>query len=127
VSLPDKHSVAVVIRNGKHVLAIRRPDTDDELPGIWGLPAGSFRSSETTQDLIRRIGQEKLGVELKAMRKLAHGTDDRKNYRLRMDLWEVAMTGNPTRSEWQWADLEKLRAGSEQGSLCCRLALNALG
>jgi ADP-ribose pyrophosphatase YjhB (NUDIX family) len=126
VSLPDKHSIAVVIRDGRRILAIRRPDDDDELPGIWGLPAGSFRDGETTQDLIRRIGQDKLGVELSAMRKLAYGSQDRKAYRLRMDLWEVAMTGSPMRSEWQWTNLETLRDGSERGSLCCHLALNAV-
>ena len=30
------------------VLAIRRPDDDDELPGVWGLPAGTYRSEEST-------------------------------------------------------------------------------
>ena len=32
--IPLKHSIAVVIRNGDKVLSIRRPDNDDELPGI---------------------------------------------------------------------------------------------
>lgn len=126
VNLPSKHSIAVVIRNGRQVLAVRRPDDDDELPGVWGLPAGSYRNDETTQDLIRRIGRDKLGVELAAVRKLAYGTQDRQRYRLQMDLWEVEMKGNPTRSEWQWADLELFRSGMEQGSLCCSLALSAV-
>src|SRR5690242_1964800 len=51
VSLPEKRSVAVLIRSGDRILATRRSDNDDELPGIWGLPAGSFRNAETLDDL----------------------------------------------------------------------------
>jgi ADP-ribose pyrophosphatase YjhB (NUDIX family) len=126
VSLPAKHSIALVIRKDRKILAVRRPDDDDELPGVWGLPAGSFRVSETTQDLVRRIGHDKLGVELAAVRKLASGTQDRKLYRLVMDLWEVEMKETPTRSEWQWTDVETFRPGMERGSLCCALALNSV-
>ena len=37
--IPVKHSVAVMIFNGDEVLSVRRPDDDDELPGVWGLQA----------------------------------------------------------------------------------------
>lgn len=123
VSLPAKHSVAVLVRNGDRILAIRRPDDDDELPGIWGLPAGSFRDSETLEDLIHRIGLDKLGVSLSPIRKLADGAQDRERYRLEMELWEVEMEGAPGKAQWQWTALETLQQGSDQGSLCCRLAL----
>jgi|SRR5436190_5721355 len=124
MSVPVKHSVAVLIRNGDRILAIRRPDDDDELPGIWGLPAGSFREGETLGDLIARIGKDKLEVSLTPKRKLADGAQDRERYRLEMELWEAEMEGNPNSSEWQWTMLETLRHGSEQGSLCCSLALS---
>jgi 8-oxo-dGTP diphosphatase len=127
VSLPVKHSVAVLVRNDDRILAIRRPDDDDELPGIWGLPAGSFRGGETVEDLIRRIGRDKLGVSLIPHRKLAGGAQDRTRYRLEMELWEAEMEGTPGVSRWQWTTLETLQPGSEQGSLCCRLALSGLG
>jgi len=122
-SKPVKHSVAVLIRNDRRVLAIRRPDDDDELPGSWGLPAGTLRGSEDAEDLIRRIGREKLGVRLSPSRKLGAGIQERPGYRLEMELWEVEMAGTPQHPEWQWAGLNLFRTGQARGSLCCDLAL----
>jgi 8-oxo-dGTP diphosphatase len=124
VTLPIKHSVAVLIKNGDRVLAIRRPDDDDELPGIWGLPAASYREDETLEELIDRIGRDKLHVVLTPKRRLTAGVQDRIRYRLEMELWEAGMTGAPRGIEWGWMPLETLRAGSEKGSLCCSLALS---
>lgn len=126
-SKPVKHSVAVLIRNGRRVLAVRRPDDDDELPGIWGLPAGTLRGSEAVDDLIRRIGQQKLRVRLTPIRKLSAGFQERPGYRLEMELWEVEMTGTPQHPEWQWADLSLFESGQARGSLCCGLALGNSG
>jgi len=123
--LPVKHSVAVLIRRGDEILAIRRPQDDDELPGIWGIPAGTLRGKETTEDLIERIGRDKLGAKLTPIRKLATGTQDRLKYRLEMDLWEVSMEGLPTHPEWKWAGLDLLRPGMNASSLCCELAIKS--
>jgi 8-oxo-dGTP pyrophosphatase MutT (NUDIX family) len=120
---PVKHSVAVLIIEGSRILAIRRPDDDDELPGIWGLPAGTACGSEGSQDVIERIGREKLGVTLVPLRRLASGFQDRPKYRLEMELWEVLMDGIPKYPEWQWASLDLLRPGMDAGSLCCELAI----
>jgi 8-oxo-dGTP diphosphatase len=117
----------VLIRNGPSVLAIRRPDDDDERPGIWGLPAGSFRGTETLEDLIRRIGRDKLGVALSPKQKLTSGAQDRERYRLEMELWEADMNGIPNAIPWQWTTLETFREGSQRGSLCCSLALSGGG
>src|SRR5262245_19541947 len=121
--LPTKHSIALLISRGDEILAIRRPHDDDELPGVWGLPAGTIRGPETTGELIERIGRDKLGVRLTPLRKLASGVADRAKYRLEMDLWEVSMEGAPTYREWQWASVDLLRPGMASGSLCCQLAL----
>src|SRR5262245_1075644 len=99
---PHKHSVAVVISKADSILAIRRPDDDDELPGIWGLPAGTCRKQETVQDVIVRIGREKLGVELTPERRLTSGTQDRPGYFLDMELWAASMAGTPTYPDWRW-------------------------
>ena len=123
--LPVKHSVAVVISKGRETLAIRRPDTDDELPGIWGLPAGTCRGPETIEDVIRRIGRDKLGVKLIPIRKLASGVQDRAKYRLEMELWETSMEGTPDYPEWQWASIDLFRTGARSGSLCCELAIKS--
>ena len=122
-----KHSVAVLIQRGDQILAVRRSETDDELPGIWGLPAGTLREGEDVQNLVIRIGREKLGVTLIPLRRIAAGVQDRPNYRLEMELWEVLMEETPTHPEWQWATMDLLRPGMEAGSLCCQLAINNKG
>ena len=121
--IPMKRSVAVMIFKGDTVLSIRRSDEDDELPGIWGLPAGTFRDAETIKDLIMRVGRDKLGVELEPVRKLAAGRQFRTRYLLEMDLWEAAMKGTPEHSQWRWATIESLQPGAAAGSLCCELAV----
>lgn len=123
---PTKHSIAVLIRKDGLILSTRRPENDDELPGVWGLPAGSFQPGESLQDLIARIGDRKLGVQLTAVRKLGEGTQDRPAYRLWMELWEVDMEGVPSHPQSQWTGMEILKAGRDCGSLCCELALAGL-
>src|SRR5215510_1465452 len=113
--LAVKHSVAVVVAREDRVLSIRRPLDDDELPGVWGLPAGTVRGAETVEDVIHRIGRDKLGVELKPIRKLSSGVQNRSKYRLEMELWEASMVGTPTYGEWQWAVLDLLRPGMAAG------------
>jgi 8-oxo-dGTP diphosphatase len=125
MSLPIKHSVAVMIFHGDQVLAIRRSVDDDELPGIWGLPAGSCRGAETVEQVIRRIGNERLGVTLDAIRMITFGTQDRPAYRLEMELWEASMQGTPTYREWKWSPVDVLAPGADRGSLCCELALRS--
>jgi len=125
--LPVKHSVAVMIFEGDQILAIRRPDNDDELPGVWGLPAGTCRGFETTEDVIGRIGRDKLHAKLAPVRKLASGTQDRPAYRLEMELWEARIEGGgePLYPKWQWASVDLLRPGAVSGSLCCALAIQS--
>jgi hypothetical protein len=118
-----KHSVAVLIFNRDQILSIRRPNDDDELPGIWGLPAGTCRDQESSEDVIVRIGGDKLGVSLVPVRLLGRGTQDRPQYLLDMELWEASMSGVPTYPMWQWAPMSLLRLGAASGSLCCELAL----
>lgn len=121
--LPVKHSIAVIVFRGDQVLTIRRSENDDELPGIWGLPAGTFKPEETLDGLVMRIGREKLGVRLTPVRHLASGSQNRSNYRLNMDLWEASMHGTPAHPEWRWASVDSLREGMAAGSLCCGLAV----
>jgi ADP-ribose pyrophosphatase YjhB (NUDIX family) len=121
--IPVKHSIALAIFKNDQILAIRRPDNDNELPGIWGLPAGTRRDRETTADVIQRIGREKLGVKLTPVRLLSAGRQERRSYRLEMELWEVSLEGTPNYPEWRWASVDLLRKGAESGSLCCELAL----
>jgi ADP-ribose pyrophosphatase YjhB (NUDIX family) len=125
MALPVKRSVAVVVRKGDEILTLRRPDNDDELPGVWGLPAASYRPGETLEEIVARIGSDKLGVKLTATRKLAAGSQVRKKYCLEMELWEVHASEAPVRSQWKWSAVGVLAVGREKGSLCCELALES--
>lgn len=118
-----KRSIAVAIFNEGKILATYRPEDDDEFSGIWGLPAGTCRGPEGPEDVVRRIGREKLGVVLRPVRLLISGDQDRPDYKLEMGLWEASMDGEPTHPKWMWAGLESLAPGAAKGSLCCTLAL----
>jgi ADP-ribose pyrophosphatase YjhB (NUDIX family) len=49
----------VVRRNDGHVLAVKRPnEPDEELPGVWGLPATTLRDGESPAVAVVRIGSE---------------------------------------------------------------------
>jgi ADP-ribose pyrophosphatase YjhB (NUDIX family) len=127
VSKPLKRSVAVVVRRDEDVLCVRRADNDDELPGIWGLPAGTCRAGESVAEVISRIGRDKLGAGLTPERLLCQGAQERPRYILEMELWEARLTGTPDHPEWKWALPNVLREGASRGSLCCRLALGEEG
>jgi ADP-ribose pyrophosphatase YjhB (NUDIX family) len=143
-----KRSIALVIRDvsgGPPVagcgppepwLLVRRPDDDEDLPGVWGLPAGTLGPGESPETLVRRIGLEKLGVELDPGAAVASGSAERARYLLVMDLWTAAIvagtpdvsatetTADSTRySEWKWDDPSALEDGARQGSLCCKLGV----
>ena len=67
---PLRQSVALVIEGPEGVLLVRRPDDDESLPGVWGLPAASLRPGESELDAVRRAGRDKLGLEVLPLRAL---------------------------------------------------------
>jgi adenine-specific DNA-methyltransferase len=134
-----RHAVAAaIIRDDGLVLAVRRPDEPgEELPGVWGLPATTLRTGESPEEALRRLGREKLGVELTPLRALAGGEQQRPGYTLRMTVYGASMDGEatlPTRDPnagtlydaVDWLPAESFREAAEQGSLCCRLYLSTL-
>ena len=134
---PEKESVAIVIRKTdapNEVLVVLRPDDDEDLPNVWGLPAASLRPGETWEDAVKRVGIEKLGVQVRVGEQLEHGAVERRNYRLQMRLYEAEIeNGTPfvpqpdkaftQYSKWKWGVAEDLRPAAQRGSLCCKLYL----
>ncbi len=128
---------AVVQRDDGLVLAVRRPDEPgEELPGLWGLPAVTLHEDESVEDGVRRIGREKLAVELTPLRALAEGEQQRDSYALHMTVYQASMAGEPsalggpsrtpaaTGTQYDavdWLPAESFREASNAGSLCCRL------
>jgi 8-oxo-dGTP pyrophosphatase MutT (NUDIX family) len=136
-----KESVAAVIRHPDRdgrLLIVQRPETpDEELLGVWGLPAASLKPGEDDYAALQRLGKQKLGAELRPLRMLAQGRMARTDYELEMRLYEALLEGEPKLAtkanenvtlytEWRWDKPERLNEGAIKGSLCCRLVLDFL-
>lgn len=136
-------AIAVAIsdpRDGVLVLSVRRPDDDEELPGVWGLPATTVRKGESDPEAARRLGETKLGSALTLRNLLADGTQNRPEHKLSMRLYSGTMTNSEPAlpstgdaagvtyyADWRWAPMSLLVEGADQGSLCCALALRSHG
>ena len=111
------------------LLLVRRPDDDESLPGVWGLPAASLAEGESEEDAVRRAGREKLGVEVVPVRPI--GTDGA------MTDWEARIAAgrpsvpqpgpNTQYTELRWGDPLELVPAAREGSLCSRVLLRARG
>ena len=131
-----KEAVSYVIHrpaSEAEFLVVLRPKDDPDLPGVWGLPAGSKKDGESWEEAVLRAGMEKLGVELRILRELAEGEAEREGYTLRMRLYEAAIAAGEPRvpgpfggtqyEAWRWGVGGDLREAASRGSLCCRLYL----
>ena len=135
-----KRSVSFVVRHADrpdHVLAVRRPADDDDLPDAWGLPAGTLRERESWQDAVRRAGRDKLGVAREVGAMLEEGSLERADYTLTMRLYEARIArGTPAvpqpvagvtqYSAHDWYPPEGFVPAARAGSLCCRLYLKSV-
>jgi len=133
---PTKHAIAFVIwdENRDKILAVQRPSTDEDLPDVWGLPAGSLRGGETFEACVIRSGREKLGVEVRIVRLIAEGEIERPACTLHMKEYEVEIVhGAPSVPQpvegvtqyqrWKWAEPSMLTEAAYKGSLCSGLFL----
>jgi 8-oxo-dGTP diphosphatase len=118
-----------VIDGTDGLLLVRRPDDDESLPGVWGLPAASLAEGESEEDAVRRAAREKLGVEVVPVRPI--GTDGA------MTDWEARIAAgrpsvpqpgpNTQYTELRWGDPLELVPAAREGSLCSRVLLRARG
>ncbi|MGQ4807032.1 hypothetical protein NKDENANG_00370 [Candidatus Entotheonellaceae bacterium PAL068K] len=139
-----KRSVALAIcsaADASKILLVRRPDDDDEFPGLWGLPAASCREDETRGRTVRRLGTEKLGTGLKRLRHVRVGTQKRDAYSIEMTLFEALLDQEEPQlqtrsdsganitlySDWRWGEPHNLVEAAQQGSLCSQLLLALFG
>ena len=124
-----KRSVSLVIEGPDGLLLVRRPDGDESLPGVWGLPAASLGEDESEEDAVRRAGREKLGVEVVAVRPVgSEGAMTDWEARIAEGSPSVPQEGPNTQySELRWGGLGELEPAARQGSLCSRALLRARG
>ena len=134
---PLKRSVSLVIEGPAGTLLVRRPDDDDSLPGLWGLPAASLREGESEREALLRVGREKLGVEVEPLEPIGEDEAERADHRIEMRDWSariaagapsVPQAGEGTQYvEWRWGDPAELAPAARAGSVCARVLLRALG
>ena len=134
---PFKQSISLVIEGPGGILLVRRPEDDEDLPGLWGLPAASLNQDESEEDAVRRTGRTKLGVEVRPLRPLGEAVGERPAYRIRMRDWAaeivagrpaVPQAGAGTQyDELRWGDAAELLPAARAGSLCCRVLLESRG
>ena len=118
-----------MIEGPSGLLIVRRPEGDESLPGLWGLPAASLATGESEEDAVRRAGREKLGVEVRPLEPAGR--------ELTMTDWRAeVIAGEPSvpqpgpntqYAELRWGGARELVPAARQGSLCCRALLRELG
>ena len=119
----------MVIERGDRVLLVQRPDDDDDLPGVWGLPAATLAEDESEQDAVRRAGREKLGVDLRPLEAVGSAgfmTDFRAEI-VRGEPTVQRGGANTQYAEVKWGSLADLVPAAREGSLCSRVLLRARG
>jgi ADP-ribose pyrophosphatase YjhB (NUDIX family) len=134
---PLKRSVSLVIEGPAGVLLVRRPDDDDSLPGLWGLPAATLREGESEQAALLRTGRDKLGVEIEPLRPLGEEDAEREGDRIAMRDWSARIVaGEPVVPqpgagtqyvELRWGEPTELAPAARAGSVCARVLLRSLG
>ena len=124
-----KRSVSLVIEGPDGLLLVRRPEGDESLPGIWGLPAASLGEGESEEDAVRRAGREKLGVEVVPVRPLgSEGAMTDWESRIAEGSPSVPQRGPNTQyAELRWGDARELAPAARLGSLCSLALLRARG
>src|SRR3954466_14409737 len=133
-----KHSVAVVVRGPGDgtFLVVRRPDDPaDPLAGAWGLPAVTLAAGEDELAGVTRVGRAKMGVELRATRRIGEKAGVQGGAALRLAEYEAVITaGEPSVPQpdasvtqytaWRYtAEPGDLAEAASRGSLCARLFL----
>jgi len=139
---PLKYAVSVIIhRNDKEFLAIKRPEDDEELGGLWGLPASGFDpKTETPDQVALRVAREKLNCEVEITKRIPLVMiQKRKGYDLMLidyicrlakgepDVHKACTKGTIYVDQKWTTDPKLLLEAAEKGSICTQLFLSHLG
>jgi 8-oxo-dGTP diphosphatase len=132
---PLKQSIALVIERPEGMLLVRRPEGDESLAGMWGLPAVTLEPAEAEEAAVRRAGRSKLGVEVRPLRPIGAAHAERPRYRIHMRDWSTEIeSGDPEVPQrgagtqyvaLRWGDPAELAPAARAGSLCCRVVLES--
>ena len=118
-----------MIEGPEGLLVVRRPDHDESLPGVWGLPAVSLAAGESEEDAVRRAGREKLGAEVEPLEPVGR-EGSMTDWKARLTSGEPAVPqpgANTQYTDLRWGEPAELVPAARAGSLCCRVLLRARG
>ena len=118
-----------MIEGPEGLLLVRRPDDDESLPGVWGLPAVSLAVGESEEDAVRRAGRDKLGAEVEPLEPVGSeaGMTD---WRVRLCSGEPTVPQPGAHTQYtglRWGEPADLVPAARAGSLCCRVLLRVRG
>ena len=118
-----------MIEGPEGLLLVRRPDDDEDLPGVWGLPAVSLAPGESEEEAVMRAGRDKLGVEVDPVGPVgSEETMTDWGARIRSGRPTVPQPGPHTQyTELRYGDPSELVPAAREGSLCCQVLLRARG
>jgi 8-oxo-dGTP pyrophosphatase MutT (NUDIX family) len=83
-----RDAVAIVLRDGPRVLAIRR-GAGVPRAGFWSAPTGRVEDGESAADAVVREALEELGLTVRPLREVWTSTTDDGRYRLRWWLADI--------------------------------------
>ncbi len=137
---PNRFAVAAAIHDQSGaLLIIKRPDTDRELGGLWGLPALARLALDDERATAEAIGPKKLGVQIAVGDRIGEQTMDRGGYVLHLVDYEatiiegtpVVPQNDPTLVQYTdvrfVADPSILCVSALKGSVCSRVYLDSIG
>ena len=111
------------------LLLVRRPDDDERLPGVWGLPAVSLALGESEEDAVRRAGRDKLGVDVEPLEPVGREAS-MTDWHTRVVAGEPAVPQPGPHTQYtdlRWGEPAELVPAAREGSLCCRVLLRVRG
>ena len=131
---PIRHAVSVVIQNNKNetLFALRSPKSTS-YPLAWSLPSHYVEGNESHQETVKRIGKNKLGVDLEIGELLNEGNSDRGDFELFMhDYLATVKSGEPgivsdNYTELKWSEPKSQLKSMKIMGDCCRLYKEYLG
>jgi 8-oxo-dGTP pyrophosphatase MutT (NUDIX family) len=120
----------VITDKQKKILAVKRPHSDKEFPGVWSLPATLVHNGETLRHAVLRGTKEKLNIAVKIIKTIGKMRQKRNGYELQMTDFEVRIvTGIPDYSKatttgtkyvnQRWVDTPLFFQKAAKSGACC--------
>ncbi len=123
-----RHAVSVVVRNeNNETLFALRSANESSYPLVWSLPSHYVKEGESPEETVKRIGINKLGVELESVELLNEGVIDRGIFTLFMHDYSAKIVVGDVKlmrehyEELKWSEpISQLQSMEIMGD-CCRL------